>query len=502
MLSFFCSLSRGIDRTGRYAARLPLRLHRDQRGTIGIVALFTLLALVILLGMVVNTGQQVDQKIKMQNAADAASYSGGVVLARNMNSLAFTNQLLSEVFALTAFMRESQARRAESLTPEILDNWERIGHFMFSPSEFYKFAELGLAIDEKIPPGRAVDGDREMIFTFSEWAAAGADLMLPVFEGILADELIPRFQTALVATTPEMVQTAVDGTARRHGQAWPQPVTLRAALWRTSADPVGGWSETVRGTLPVVNPVGGTELDMDGYFSRAKTRRDELANMYLRQWNNAVLTHFDRFGKMSQFSNLWRIFTRGELESLLDEEYPSSNLPQVLRSRQPSRWELEEDYMFVGVVYRAKRADFMPRVFTNPTASDTLAFAQISLFVPEPRLVWARYREHHRSPDGLSGGGIPGLTNPFPTLDPDPQPSPSGEPRWSIVVQSSGWHGGSWSLFNQNWSAQMTPATAELLPEILSSRPYIHGDMNEELVTGLPRFDRLDARAVQWINHH
>ncbi|MFO7904545.1 MAG: Tad domain-containing protein [Pirellulaceae bacterium] len=114
-------------RACRAAAELPPRLHRDQRGTMGIVALFTLLALVILLGMVINTGQQVDQKIKMQNAADAATYAGGVVLARNMNSLAFTNQLLSEVFALTAFMREAGLRRAESLTPEILDNWERRG---------------------------------------------------------------------------------------------------------------------------------------------------------------------------------------------------------------------------------------------------------------------------------------------------------------------------------------------------------------------------------------
>ncbi len=207
----------------RAVAGLPSRLHRDQRGTISIVGVFTLLALVILLGMVMNTGQQVDQKIKMQNAADAATYSGGVVLARNMNSLAFTNQLLSEVFALTAFMREAQARRAESLTPEMLDNWERIGQFMFTPSEFSKFAELGLAINEKIPPMREVDGDREMIFAFSEWAAAGSELMLPVFEGILAEGLIPQFQVALVETTPYMVQTAVDETAQRHGQAWPRP---------------------------------------------------------------------------------------------------------------------------------------------------------------------------------------------------------------------------------------------------------------------------------------
>ena len=468
----------------------------------GIVALFTLLALVILLGMVVNTGQQLDQKIKMQNAADAATYSGGVVLARNMNSLAFTNQLLSEVFALTAFMRESQARRAESLTPEILDNWERIGRFMFTPSEFDKFAELGLAIDEKIPPGRAVDGDRQMIFAFSEWAAAGADLMLPVFEGILAEELIPQFQAALVETTPEMVQAAVDLTARRHGQAWPRPATLRAVLWRTSGDPVGGWSESIRGTLPVVNPVRGTELDMDTYFDRSKDERDDLAHMYLRRWNDAVMIHFDRFGRMSQFSNLWRIFTRGELDSLLDVEYPASNLPHVLRSGKPGQWELEEDYMFVGVVYRARRADFMPRVFRNPIASDTVAVAQISLFVPERRLIWAHHTERDHAPDGLSGGGIPGLTNPFPALDPDDEPSPPGASWWSVVTQSRSWHGDEWSLFNQNWSAQLAPATAQLLPLILSSRPYIHGDVDGQLARGLPRLDRLTTQDVRWINHH
>ncbi|MFW6171187.1 MAG: Tad domain-containing protein [Planctomycetota bacterium] len=489
------------------AIQLPLRLHRDQRGTISIVALFTLLALVILLGMVVNTGQQVDQKIKMQNAADAATYAGGVVLARNMNTLAFTNQLLSEVFALTAFMREAGLRRAESLTPEILDNWERIGRFMFTPSEFDKFRDLGLAINEKIPPGRVVEGDREMVFTFSEWAGAGSDLMLPVFEGILAEELIPQFQIALVDAAPEMVQAAVDGTARRHGRAWPNQVTLRGALWRTRADPVGGGSEGGRRTVPVVNPNpnprGATELNMSRYERRAKSQRDKLARGYLKQWNSSVLKHFDRFGKMSQFSSLWRIFTQGELESLLDKEYPKRNLPHVLRSRLPGQEELEEDYMFVGVVYRAKRPDFMPGVFKNPVEADTIAFAQISLFTPQPRLVWAHHREReHQPPDGLSGGGIPGLRNPFPTIDPDPETPPSGESWWSVVVQSRSRHSGEWSLFNQNWSTQLTPATTEQLPRILSQRPYVLDNLDETLVRGLPRLGELDIEDIRWINHH
>jgi hypothetical protein len=487
----------GLRRMRRTALALPLRLHRDQRGTIGIVGVFTLLALVILLGMVMNTGQQVDQKIKMQNAADAASYAGGVTLARNMNSLALTNQLLSEVFALTAFMREAAARRAESLTPEMLDNWERIGRFMFRPSEFPKFADLGLAIDEKIPPERALDGDREMIFTFSEWAAAGSELMLPVFEGILSEQLIPQFQVALVETTPNMVQTAVDETARRHGQAWPNSIPLRAALWRTSGDPVGGVSELSRGTLPVVNPVGTAELDRAGYFNLARATRDQLAYMYLRQWNHAVLTHFDYLGKMSQFSNLWRIFTRGELERLLNEQYPSSNLPHVLRNRQPDDTEIEQDFMFVGVVYRNQRNDMMPGVFRNPVRGDTTAFAQIRLFVPEPRLVWGHFSDRGGGPGGPSGGGIPGQPNPFPSVDP-PAPSPPGESWWAVVVQSSGWHSGECSLFNQNWTTQITPATAAQLHHILGTQPYIYGDLGLEL----PQLQGLTTQDVRWINHH
>ena len=57
-------------------------LHRDERGAMSIVSLFALLVLTILLGSVINSVRQVDSKIRLQNAADAATYSGGVVLAR------------------------------------------------------------------------------------------------------------------------------------------------------------------------------------------------------------------------------------------------------------------------------------------------------------------------------------------------------------------------------------------------------------------------------------
>ena len=68
-------------------------MHRDERGTISILSVVVLVMLTMLLGMILNVGEQMDDKIKLQNAADAATYSGSLVLTRGMNTLAFTNHL-------------------------------------------------------------------------------------------------------------------------------------------------------------------------------------------------------------------------------------------------------------------------------------------------------------------------------------------------------------------------------------------------------------------------
>ena len=167
------------------------RLHRDQNGSISIVSVFALMLLVFLLGLVMNAGRQIDQKVKMQNAADSATYAGGVVVTRGMNTLAFTNHLMSDVFAITAFFREGNERNAETMAYPILANWARVAPALIG-SEFPRFDQLGLAIQEKVPR------EEEMVFTFSEWAYAASEIMLPVFETILAERMIPEFQRALV----------------------------------------------------------------------------------------------------------------------------------------------------------------------------------------------------------------------------------------------------------------------------------------------------------------
>ena len=118
------------------------RLHRDQRGSMSIVSVFAVLFLAMLLGMVMNAGRHVDGKLRMQNAADSAAYSGGVVLARGMNTLAFTNHLLCDVFAVDAFLREARDQNSASYSPQILAAWNNVAA-----------AVLGLRLSQVHRPG-------------------------------------------------------------------------------------------------------------------------------------------------------------------------------------------------------------------------------------------------------------------------------------------------------------------------------------------------------------
>ena len=72
-----------------YLTKSLKAFHRDERGVMSIVTLLTVLMLAFMLGMILNVCFQADGKIRMQNSADAATYSSGIVMARAMNSLAF-----------------------------------------------------------------------------------------------------------------------------------------------------------------------------------------------------------------------------------------------------------------------------------------------------------------------------------------------------------------------------------------------------------------------------
>ncbi len=471
------------------SVRLAMRVHRDQRGTISIVSIFTLILLVMLLGMVINSTRQVNRKVQMQNAADAATFSGGVVMTRGMNTLAFTNHLLAEVFALTAFMREAGNRDAESFTPETLEHWTRIAPHLAS-SEFPRFANLGAMI-----PGK-VQAEAEAILAYNNLHQTISSEMLPVLEEILALELIPQFQRALIENTPRIAQAATNEVAQRHGRAWPDRGELYGVLWHTTGEPVGSFDEVSQRTLPVVDPVLDALPNQMGYMEQAREHRRDMANAYLQRWDREKLNSFDNYAKMSRFSSIWRIFTNGHLDHLLEVEYPNRNLPMQIRE-VPGQYgdrntTLEEDYMYVGVVYEQGIEEHMPGVFNSPVEFDQQAYAQMFMFVPTRRL--------HRSGDILRQDWNYWIDSRGMVHWYNAGPTGQRGMNWRSPNHPSDWgqHPNEWGLISQNWTNQLTPATTPSLLEILSTQPTVLNGVNIDV----PRFENVSAEELIWLSHH
>lgn len=483
------------------------RLHRDQRGTISILSVFAAMGLTMVLGMVMNAGRQVDGKIRMQNAADSAAYSGGLVLARGMNTLAFTNHMLCDAFALTAFLREGRDRSAEKHVPGILAAWNKAGQAMssarISDPQVHGLASLG----QKIPAcGRAivtkVPHEQELVRTYSEWAAAASEKLLPLLEDILRYEMIPEYQRALVAAVPDVAQRAALEVARRHGQPEFGRGPMLAVLWRTSGVPVAGGGGMTDRVLPVVDPV----LDSGSggnYLQTARTQREQRARRYLDQLNYQAMWVFDHPAQMCQFAALWRGYTCGHLVKLLNDEYPFNNLPYVIRTSEhdvldnPSQQAalLDDSFTFIAVVYAKQMPEMLPGLFVNPVEGDAETFAQVRLFIPWRRL---RYWSH-------TEGGTSDPSTPFA----QGQSTGGTVVRWTIGREESRTlddtatpalpdRNNAWDLFNQSWAVELVPATHANLGPILQTYP----PLPELAGIKLPNLGNLSAQEINRINTH
>ena len=367
--------------TRRFAARFAA-LPRDERGTISIMSVITIFVLAVVLGMVVNAGRQVDEKIRMQNAADAATYSGAVVVARGYNALAFANHVEAEVFALTAYHRTGanmsgiprDPQATQNLTlfiqmeSQILAAWNQVGT-IFATSKFPKFSALGQAIKDKVPL------EQKLVNDFLPMTNLQANLVLPVFESILGspgDPLggaISRFKRSVVLTTPQAAQSVAAEIARMHGNMTTQGKSsgleklhggqpLTAVLWRTNGTPIslGNEQDPLQRTLPVFDP-SPTGPDAaaysQDYYELAKCQRQRWASDLLSLWNTYLLDPFyrgyplyNRFppynvlpggasaAKASSLFQIWGNYSCAQLTTLLGQ-YPATNLPYVYRMAGP-----------------------------------------------------------------------------------------------------------------------------------------------------------------------
>jgi len=475
-----------------------LRLHRDERGSISIVSVFAVMFLAMLLGMMMNVGRHVDGKIRMQNAADAAAYSGGVVLSRGMNALAFTNNLLCDVFAVTAVLREARDENSASYSPSILAAWKKLAP-IFTSSRFPKFTALGSAIQQKVPL------EQQMVTSYSAWAKSVSDQVLPLMEVILSEELIPQYQRAVVVAFPEIAQSAARETAMRNGEPDHRRGPMFGVLWRTDARPVGGSAESGYSpderTMPVVDPELDALPNQDEYVQTAVAQRWELSHLYLNEWNAELLSGFDQYAKMSQFANLWRSFTCGYLEHLLNVEYPRSNLPMVIYENPAETANatatLQKHYAYISVVYWRKLPEAAPKLFENPLEADDQAFAEVHLFIPRKRLGWVPEGGSGSGPTRSPLGGVPGQIA-YVTNDPTgASGGGSGPVKWVV-----GRVGGPtvWNLLNQSWNCQLAPVTQLALAAILQTNPDLSGFSSGEYK--LPDLGGLSSEELQQISPH
>jgi len=476
-------------------------LHADQGGTISVASVITLLMLVMVLGMVMNAGREADGKIRLQNAADAAAYSGGLVIARGMNTLTFSNHLLSDVFAMTAYMREARDKNSAQYVPSILQAWNAVAQ-KFRQSKFPKFVALGSAIQQKTPL------EQNMVTAFGNWASACSEQILPVMEMILSEQLIPQFEQAVLTAYPDIAQQAAMEVAQRNGQPDYGRGLMLGVLWRADAQPTGGASETSDHTLAAVDPVNDQTSGQTDYVSVARQQRRNLASQYLKLWNDQTLTAFDTQAQMCQFSNLWRSFTCGYLNELLNVEYPQTNLPMViLTPPDPSGVDLSQNqpyldqhFNFVGVAYWKKLPELLPGLYRNPMDSDAVAYAQVRVFIPRPRLIWmAAGGGGGGGSSSVSIGGVPGDMVTLPGNNPAPVPGGGGQQGVTWFVGREGVPS-DWSLIDQRWSVALVPATLSNLPTILQTVPPIVDFANQNLQ--LPNLGSLQSQDIQQISPH
>jgi hypothetical protein len=465
-------LARAASPKGR--GEVLLRLHEDQHGSMSIVTVFAVMFLAMLLGMVMNVGRHVDGKIRMQNAADSAAYSGGVVICRGMNTLAFTNHLLCDVFAVTAFLREARDQNSASYAPDILAAWQKVAP-VFASSNFPKFTALASAIQQKVPL------EQRMVDRYSAWAKSVSDQVLPMMEEIPSEELIPKYQRAVLVAFPDIAQSAARETAQRNGDPNRGRGTMFGVLWRTDAVPVGGGNESGYSpddrSLPVVDPEFDSVSNQEEYVKEARSQRYSIAHKYLEDWNNQLLSAFDSQAKMCQFAGLWRSFTCGYLDKLLNEEYPRSNLPMVIREIPSAGMAntnalLEKRYTYISVVYWKKLPEMLPGLFRNPLEPDAQAFAEVHLFIPRNRLGWIHVGVSGATTDETPLGGVPGEIAFIGTGDTSDGGGAGDGGHWVV-----GRVGGPtvWNLLNQSWNCQLAPATNPAVATVLQSNPHIDG---------------------------
>ena len=83
----------------RSLVELLRRIHSDEQGTLSVITLLVMLGFVLMIGTLFNCLIVVQDKLELQNAADASAQSAGTQMARGLNAVTAANHIIGELQA-------------------------------------------------------------------------------------------------------------------------------------------------------------------------------------------------------------------------------------------------------------------------------------------------------------------------------------------------------------------------------------------------------------------
>ena len=325
----------------RRAATALGRLHRSERGqAIYVVVLFFFL-LAGLLFLIINSGEKLNHKVQMQNAADSAAATGAAWYARGLNVVSMCNVVETQLLSLIVLLDtlESVVPPAQECIDDLVQNLgeSKAGH--------------DFPIDDRISDWLAVGNatsEREIIRQFGDIVRA---VQWPEYltydTGVLWEctKLMDGFSHAMARATPEATQREAMDIARKNGAEfgfvvplWPE-LPVVDGQFRDFLYPMRD------GTMPPPNQrvvIGGFDHVMNYHgYAPDYYWRDQLQHgggPVMGPWGywREPFTATQPMGllDMSRFSVLFNIVSVKKLEMLFGETDDRVSL---------RRWEMDYD---------------------------------------------------------------------------------------------------------------------------------------------------------------
>ena len=292
--------------------------------------------------------------------------------------------------------------------------------------------------------------------TETPWTAQYAPLR-PLFDQMLAERAVSLFRSEVILRAPDLSQRTMREILRRHG------IRQQALEAEQTGGAAGISSSTFQGTVfaemdNVDATAGAWSLPVEDLEQIPSPRmieavqwRDRMARQCLGSWIAELQRALDARQLRMPSGLTTRAWSR--LNELLETHFPNANIPALIGAMGADPLQ----FQFVGFAYGPHVSEVAPRMYRNPvrTNADAVVFAEARVFVPRSRYRW--WTGRYVRDDGAlveSLGWITRITTPEGTV--------------TESDNRDGWPQ-AWDTFNQNWTAQLVPATSRKIPAFLSS---------------------------------